>query len=106
MADPRFDWQESGRAFVARFGNLSVSVRRLGGEAKGDLRWRVDNVFGNPHLGGEWHEGLSGLTTAMREAERIAIREAAALARHFIEPWPAPSPAVGSADEGKGGGHA
>jgi hypothetical protein len=86
MSDPRFYWEECGHAFVARFGNLSVSVRRKGGSAKGDLRWRVDDVFGSSHLGGEWHEGLSGLTTAMREAEKIAIREVAALARHFIDP--------------------
>lgn len=73
-----FNWTRMGRAFVAKFGHLSVSVRCIGSACRGDLQWRVDDVFGNPFLGSGWTD----LDSAKAEAEKIALREARALARH------------------------
>lgn len=74
-----FVWEESGLSVVARFGNLSASVRKLGSVARGDVRWKVGDVFGQHHLGAGWTPWKD---VAIAEAERLILREAKAL-------WPA-----------------
>jgi hypothetical protein len=76
-----FKWRKIGRSHVARFGRLSVSVVERGSRKTG-YRWRVSDVFGNGHLGGDWH---SKLDRALDEAERIAEREARALMAHVAK---------------------
>lgn len=70
-----FVWEECGRSFVTHFGGLGVSVSSRGSAANGTKVWRVTDVFGNKHLGGDW----KALDDAILEAEALAVREGRAL---------------------------
>ena len=94
-APGRFIWRSCGRSFWTRFGPLSVSVSARGSRAKGTLRWRVSDVFGNHHLGAGVYDDLDD---AILEAETIAVRAAERLLPSMRERWrPAPRPSNAAA---------
>jgi hypothetical protein len=66
----RFVWERSGRQYVTRFGRFTASVVMDGSQAKGTLRFRTGDIFGNPFIGSrEWKT----CDDAILEAEPLII---------------------------------